>query len=85
MSQRDVERTLGRLLTDVRFRRDFFSDPARACLGLGLQLTAHELEALLRVPARRLAALEGDLDDRIRRFRIGDAEDRDGSEEAATS
>ena len=85
MSQRDVERTLGRLLTDAMFRREFFSDPARACLGLGLHLTAHELEALLRVPARGLTALEGDLDDRIRRFRIDDVEDRDPSEEAASS
>jgi hypothetical protein len=84
MSQRDVERTIGRLLTDVMFRREFFSDPARACLELGLQLTAHELEALLRIPARRLAALEGDLDDRIRRFCIDDGEDRDGSEEASS-
>ena len=31
MSQKDVERTLGRLLTDASFRRDFFQDPARAC------------------------------------------------------
>ena len=85
MSQRDVERTLGRLLTDVMFRRDFFSDPARACLGLGVQLTAHELEALLLVPARRLAALEVDLDDRIRRFRIDDLDDRDPREDGASS
>ena len=85
MSQRDVERTLGRLLTDVMFRREFFSDPARACLGLGVQLAAHELEALLRVPARRLTALEGDLDDRIRRFRIDDLDDRGAPEEGASS
>ena len=85
MSQRDVERTLGRLLTDVMFRHDFFSNPARACLALGVRLTAHELEALLRVPARRLAALEGDLDDRIRRFRIDDGADRPGSEDPASS
>jgi hypothetical protein len=85
MSQRDVERTLGRLLTDVMFRRDFFSDPGRACLALGVQLTAHELEALLRVPVRRLAALEGDLDDRIRRFRIDDGADHRGLEGTASS
>jgi hypothetical protein len=50
MSQRDVERTLGRLLTDEGFRDDFFLDPARACLTLGIQLTPGELEGLLRVP-----------------------------------
>ena len=85
MSQRDVERTLGRLLTDAGFRREFFRSPARACLGLGVQLTAHELEALLRVPPRGLAGLEGDLDNRIRRFRIDDVEDRDFSENGGSS
>jgi hypothetical protein len=70
MSQRDVERTLGRLLTDAGFRREFFRNPARACLTLGVDLAAHELEALLRVPPRGLAGLEGDLDDRIRRLCI---------------
>jgi hypothetical protein len=70
MSQRDVERTLGRLLTDAGFRHGFFHDPARACLLLGVQLAPHELEALLRVPRRRLASLSGKLDDRICRLQI---------------
>ena len=85
MSQRDVERTLGRLLTDVMFRRDFFSAPARTCLELGIQLSAHELDALLRVPAGGLAALEAELDDRIRRFRIDDIEARNAWEDGASS
>ena len=76
MSQRDVERTLGRLLTDAGFRRDFFRNPARACLELGLQLIAYEVEALLRVPPRGLASLAGQLDDRICRLHIDDADDR---------
>ena len=75
MSQRDVERTLGRLLTDAGFRRDFFRNPARACLELGVQLAAHEVEALLRVPPRGLASLAGQLDDRICRLHIDDAQD----------
>ena len=70
MSQRDVERTLGRLLTDQSFRDEFFLDPARACLALGLQLTPHELEALLRVPRPALASLGARLDDRISRLHI---------------
>ena len=75
MSQRDVERTLGRLLTDAGFRRDFFRNPARACLELGVQLAAHEADALLRVPPRRLARLAGQLDDRICRLDIEDTND----------
>jgi hypothetical protein len=70
MSQRDVERTLGRLLTDASFRRDFFRNPARACLEAGVQLAAHELDALLRVPPRRLVNLAGELDDRICRLEL---------------
>jgi hypothetical protein len=76
MSQRDVERTLGRMLTDPGFRRDFFQNPARACIELGLQLAAHEVDALLRVPPRRLASLADELDGRICRLRIGDASDQ---------
>jgi hypothetical protein len=76
MSQRDVERALGRLLTDAGFRREFFRNPARACLDVGLQLAAHEVDALLRVPARPLASLAGQLDDRICRLDIDDADDR---------
>ena len=70
MSQRDVERTLGRLLTDASFRQDFFRNPSRACLELGVQLAAHEVEALLRVPPRPLATLAGQLDDRICRLHV---------------
>jgi len=77
MSQRDVERTLGRLVTDARFRRDFFQDPPRACLGLGLQLTAHELEALVATPRSALAVLCGRLDDRICRLSYGPADGRE--------
>ena len=75
MSQRDVERTLGRLLTDAGFRRAFFRNPARACLEVGVQLAAHEVEALLRVPSRGLTSLAGQLDDRICRLYIKDADD----------
>jgi len=75
MSQRDVERTLGRLLTDPGFRRNFFRNPARACLEVGVQLAPHEVDALLRVPARRLANLAGQLDDRICRLHIEDSSD----------
>jgi len=70
MSQRDVERTLGRLLTDQGFQDDFFLDPVHACLQVGIQLTPHEVEALLRVPRPALASLATCLDDRICRLHI---------------
>ena len=70
MSQRDVERTLGRLLTDKGFREDFFRDPARVCLLLGIQLAPQEVEALFRVPRSALATLGARLDDRICRLHI---------------
>ena len=79
MSQRDVERTLGRLLTDAGFRRDFLRNPSRACLEFGLQLAAHEVEALLRVPPRPLASLAGQLDNRICRLDIDDPNDQSSS------
>jgi len=67
-----VERTLGRLLTDAGFRRNFFRNPARACLEVGVELAAHEVDALLRVPARRLASLAKQLDGRICRLHLDD-------------
>ncbi len=70
MSQRDVERALGRLLTDPAFRHDFFKDPAGACLLVGLQLTSEELEALLRTSRPTLAKLGDRLDDRICRLHV---------------
>jgi hypothetical protein len=68
--QRDVERALGRLLTDHGFRNDFFLDPGRACVALGLQLAPHEVDALLRVPRPVLTKLSGRLDDRICRLHV---------------
>lgn len=70
MSQRDVERALGRLVTDQGFRHDFFEDPAEACLLLGLQLTSQELEALLRTSRAALSKLGGRLEDRICRLHV---------------
>ena len=70
MSQWDVERTLGRLLTDEGFREEFFLDPGRACITVGLQLAGHEVESLLRVPRSVLAQIAGRLDDRICRLYV---------------
>jgi hypothetical protein len=70
MSQRDVERTLGRLLTDEGFQEDFFRDPVRTCLLFGIQLAPQEVEALVRAPRPALTSLGALLDDRICRLRI---------------
>jgi hypothetical protein len=70
MSQRDVERALGRLLTDQGFQDDFFVDPFHACLQVGILLAPQEVEALLRVPRPALASLGASLDDRICRLHI---------------
>ena len=76
MSQTDVERTLGRVLTDAACRQGCFQDPARACLLLGVQWAPHELEARLRVPRRRLGNSSSKLDDRICRLHIEHSDDR---------
>lgn len=70
MSQRGVERTLGRMVTDPGFREAFFQDPVDAGLRIGAELTPHEIEALLRVPPDALAEFSGCLDDRICRLHI---------------
>ena len=70
MSQRVVERAVGKLVTDEGFRNAFFRDPKVACLLAGLELSAEELEALAHIPRPALAALSARLDDRICRLHI---------------
>lgn len=70
MSQRGVERTLGRLVTDPGFREAFFANPVEAGLHIGADLTQHEIQALLRVPPDALAVFSGCLDGRICRLHI---------------
>ncbi len=68
MSQRAVERALGKLVTDDEFRRRFFHAPAEASRDAGLDLTPGELEALARLPSSALARFSARVDDRIRRL-----------------
>jgi len=83
MSQRSVERTLGKLISDEMFRRAFFADPTRATRAAGLDLLPDELQALLRAPRKMPMALEGKLEDRICRLAVPECrsrqEDRDES------
>ena len=77
MSQRGVEQTLGRLLTDAAFRRQFFEDASRATLLSGLTLSSEELDALRRVPREETTVFSRLLDDRI--CRLCCAEEPEGS------
>ncbi len=72
MSQRAVERALGRLVTDPEFRRRFYREPERATLELGLELSREEIEALQKIPAPALAELEACIDDRLCRLHLPD-------------
>ena len=70
MSQRTVERALGKMVTDEGFSDCFFRDPKAASEQAGFDLSADELDALSRIPRTALAALSARLDDRICRLHI---------------
>ena len=70
MSQRAVERVLGRLVTDEAFRSLFFRDTRLALIPYAQDLTSNELDALRQVPRGALAALCAGLDDRICRLSL---------------
>jgi hypothetical protein len=72
MSQRAVERALGKLITDEGFREAFFAEPGSASLRAGLELSADEVDALGRVPRDALAWLARCLDGRICRLHVAD-------------
>ncbi len=65
MSQIAVERTLGKLATDVAFRRRFFRDPAAASFLAGLDLSGAEVDALSRLPLEAIESFNSYLDQRI--------------------
>jgi len=68
MSQRDVESTLGRLLTDAAFRVRFLTRPDATAQREGLNLKPDESRALERLPVGVLLELASYLDDRVRRY-----------------
>ena len=70
MSQRAVERVLGKMITDDDFRRRFLRNPRGACFQAGLELSDEELDVLGRIPESALEALGACIDDRICRFHI---------------
>jgi hypothetical protein len=70
MSQRAVERVLGRLATDETFREGFYDDPVAALGPDAGDLTSSEINALRRVPRAAVAAFSARLDDRICRLSL---------------
>ncbi len=70
MSQRNVERVIGRLATDEALRRRFAEDPGATLEGLtegGLELTSCERLALATIDLRLLALFANALDPRIQK------------------
>ena len=71
MSQSNVERVIGRLVTDEAFRRSFATDP-RAALQettgwCGRELNACELEALVALDPAAIATFAETVDPRIQK------------------
>lgn len=74
MSHRDVERVLGRLITDESLRGRFAADAAGTLGELreaGLELTPCEAEALAALPAAPLEELARALDPRLEKCDLG--------------
>jgi hypothetical protein len=63
MSQSEVERVIGRAVTDEAFRKALVDDARAACKGY--DLTDEELEALERLDHDSMQAFAGSLDRRL--------------------
>ncbi len=75
MSQRAVEGLLGRLVTDRRFRRQFYLEPGATCTRESLELTMRELSAVLALEEPRIEEFAGWLDAKIVRAGASDKDD----------
>ena len=70
MSQRNVERVIGRLVTDEAFRRRFAQAPRAVLQGLaagGVELNPCELQALAAIDSRELARFADAIDPRLQK------------------
>jgi hypothetical protein len=63
MSQSEIERVIGRAVTDSAFRQALIDDARAACKEY--DLTEDELDALEKLDANSLMAFAGTLDSRI--------------------
>ena len=68
MTQLAVERTIGKLATDPRFRTRFFANPEAATWEAGLQLSPGELEALSALSHTAVTRFSESLDRRVSRL-----------------
>jgi hypothetical protein len=74
MSQGNVERVIGRLVTDDGFRRRFAGDPQatlRELTASGLELNPCELRALAALDPGRISRFAEALDPRIHKVELG--------------
>lgn len=71
MSQENVERLLGRMLTDNDFLLACRHCLEKTCLAEGLPVTSIELSALEKSDLMKLASLSSVLDDRLKRAARG--------------
>ncbi len=69
MSQKSVEKLLGRLITDDDFRENAAIGFSQACFEAGLELTEAERGIIEEIDFERFAFLAGILDKRIKRSR----------------
>ena len=74
MSQDNVERFLGRLLTDCEFAAECGQSLEGACLRGGYLMTDSELTALKEIDFKRFATLTPYLDNRLKRAGSGNAQ-----------
>ncbi|MBI1950164.1 MAG: Franean1_4349 family RiPP [Acidobacteria bacterium] len=68
MSQRSVERVIGRLVTDEAFRRRFAEEPLaalREAIECGAELTSLELQALVSIDAQLVDRIASAIDPRL--------------------
>jgi hypothetical protein len=73
VTQRPVERTIGKLMTDASFRARFFADPAASTWEAGLVLSPAELTALSALSRTAVIRFSETLDPRISRLCVDPA------------
>lgn len=74
MSQRNVERVIGRLVTDEAFRRRFRENPRATLEGLsksGIELTPCEMQALVSIDPHHVTRLADAIDPRLQKTDLG--------------